>query len=273
MSVRQPIRVVIRNRPRSGNTPDVIELGSDGRTVGVRQLSHSPTGGAKTDRVSYKCDAVMANASQERVFDEVGLPLCETVLQGYNATALCYGQTSAGKSFTMIGSGHDYHQRGLLPRAIARVFREVSNRLEYCFTVRLQCLEIYNESMYDLLATLPGAERRDLSISESGGSVEVKGLSAPEVATEEEALRLVFEAESNRAVSQHQLNTHSSRSHVTYILSLERRSRVDSSGEHVHAVRARPHPHYIMSPHAPHRASRASCFAPALNRWLALVLA
>jgi kinesin family protein 6/9 len=232
MSVRQPIRVVVRNRPSSGSTDNAIELGSDGQTVSVRQLSHTPTGGAKADRVSYKCDAVLANASQERVFEEVGLPLCETVLQGYNATALCYGQTSSGKSFTMIGNGHDYHHRGLLPRALARIFRDVSNRLEYSFTVGLQCLEIYNESMYDLLATLPGAERRDLSICEVGGSVEVKGLSAPQVTTEEEALRLVFEAEANRAVSQHQLNAHSSRSHVFYILSLERRSRVDSSGAH-----------------------------------------
>jgi len=169
--MRQPVRVVIRNRPVSGSIGEAVELGADGRTVSVLQASHSSSGAAK--RMSFKCDAVLANASQERVFEEAGRPLCETVLQGYNATALCYGQTGAGKSFTMVGDGQDYHQRGLLPRALARIFREVGSRPEYLYTIRLQCLEIYNESMYDLLATMPGAERTDLSITEIGGSVEV----------------------------------------------------------------------------------------------------
>jgi kinesin family protein 6/9 len=58
----------------------------------------------------------------------------------------------------------------------------------------------------------------------------VKGLSAPEVSSEEEVLRLLFEAEANRAVAQHSLNKRSSRSHVVYTLQLERSSRVDSTG-------------------------------------------
>ena len=226
MSARQHIRVVLRNRP-GGAGGSAFEIGDDGQSISLRQMS----GNSKTDRVSYRLDAVLADASQDRVFEEVGRPLCETLLQGYNATAMCYGQTGAGKSFTMIGDGHDYHQRGLLPRALSHIFREVESRPEFSYRIRFQCLEIYNENMYDLLSTLPGSERTDLSISERAGIVEVKGLSAPEIKSEEEGLRLLFEAEANRAVSQHQLNARSSRSHVLYMLTLERRSRVESSGE------------------------------------------
>ena len=50
------------------------------------------------------------------------------------------------------------------------------------------------------------------------------------VTSEEEALRLLFEAEANRAVAPHQLNAHSSRSHVLYFFEVSRRSRVGAGG-------------------------------------------
>ena len=214
---RHPVRVVIRDRPVSGGGSSV-ELGADGRTVRVISAQRS---------TSFSYDTVLDGASQERTFEEVGRPLCETVMQGVNATVLCYGQTGAGKSFTMVGNGQDYHTRGILPRALASIFRGVADRPEYEYTLRLQCLEIYNDSMYDLLSTLPGAQRSELSLSSSS---EVVGLTSPKVSSEQEAHKLVFEAEANRAVEQHKLNARSSRSHVLYMLLVERRSRVDSSG-------------------------------------------
>ena len=232
-AARETVRVVARSRPTEGSC-DSIALGQEGKTITVRQVTPTVSGQSKTENISFTCDTVLAGSSQERMFDEVGRPLCEAVLQGYNGTALCYGQTGAGKSFTMVSSGAtDYHQRGLLPRSIVRIFREVGNRPECEFTTRFSCLEIYNEAMHDLLASLPGTRpgpRAELTISEARGNVTVKGLSTIEVGSEEEALRLLFEAESNRAVAQHALNLHSSRSHVIYTLQVERRSRVDSTG-------------------------------------------
>lgn len=56
-----------------------------------------------------------AATKQDSVFDEVGRPLVEHVLQGYNACAFAYGQTGAGKTHSMFGSDAD--SRGLIPRA------------------------------------------------------------------------------------------------------------------------------------------------------------
>ena len=67
-------------------------------------------------------------------------------------------------------------------------------------------------------------------MSEAKGGPAVKGLLAPVVTSEEEALRLLFEAEANRAVAPHQLNAHSSRSHVLYFFEVSRRSRVGAGG-------------------------------------------
>lgn len=47
--------------------------------------------------------------------------LLSTVLDGCNATVLAYGQTGAGKTYTMTGGKADYKQRGLIPRSIHKV--------------------------------------------------------------------------------------------------------------------------------------------------------
>ena len=47
--------------------------------------------------------------------------LVSTVLDGCNATILAYGQTGAGKTYTMTGGKADYQQRGLIPRSIHKV--------------------------------------------------------------------------------------------------------------------------------------------------------
>ena len=44
------------------------------------------------------------------------------VLSGYSGTIMAYGQTGAGKSFTMMGSTMDYKYRGIMPRAVSLLF-------------------------------------------------------------------------------------------------------------------------------------------------------
>ena len=115
-------------------------------------------------------------------------------------------------------------------RAIGYAFDHASKSPQFEYIFRFSCLEIYNDQMYDLLSTVSalsdGAGRQELTLSELRGKVEVKGLLRPEVESEEQALRLLFEAEANRAVAHHQLNVLSSRSHVLYMMNIERRSKV-----------------------------------------------
>ena len=74
-------------------------------------------------------------------------------MEGYNGTIFAYGQTGAGKTFTMMGLDiFDEELQGIVPRAVAAIFEKVN----YCelsteFTLRCSMLEIYKESLKDLL--------------------------------------------------------------------------------------------------------------------------
>jgi Kinesin-like protein len=43
-------------------------------------------------------------ASQEQVFNDLGMDVVDAAFEGYNACVFAYGQTGSGKTFTMMGS-------------------------------------------------------------------------------------------------------------------------------------------------------------------------
>lgn len=49
---------------------------------------------------------------------------------------MCYGQTGAGKTFTMTGATENYKQRGLIPRGLSQIYKEIEDRPEQSVTVR-----------------------------------------------------------------------------------------------------------------------------------------
>lgn len=222
------VQVFVRVRPCE-HPSEAFRVEPGGKAVQMRQeIKDASNKTTQVEYVSFEVNQALEVASQDRTFEVVGRPVVDQALDGYNGTILCYGQTGAGKSFTMVGSREDYNQRGLAARAIAYAFRESANRPEFEYKIRFSCLEIYNDEMHDLLSTLPSeaSTRQSLMLSENRGRVEVKGLAAPEVENEQAALALLFTAEANRVVAHHQLNTVSSRSHVLYMLQIERRSHV-----------------------------------------------
>ncbi len=194
---------------------------------------------------NFRFDHVMHNAEQQAVYDLCAKDIVDGVLEGYNGTVLAYGQTGAGKSFTMIGGTQNYKYRGICPRASAHIFGAVASRAaERDTVVRMSYLEIYQEQFYDLLvdsktdasggSSSGGSNGRlvDLAVrdDETTGQVQVKGLSVHTVATEESALKLLFTGEQNRARAVHAANNSSSRSHCILSIVVETRSRVESNG-------------------------------------------
>jgi len=122
-----------------------------------------------------------------------------------------------------------------MPRVIEHLFTEIHNRPETAYTVKVSYLEIYNESLSDLLAENPDADN-DLQILEDNkGSIMVRGLFTPVANNEEEALSLMFQGETNRSIEEHQLNKNSTRSHCIFTVHLESRSRVESSGQTIYS--------------------------------------
>ncbi|XP_041878225.1 kinesin-like protein KIF9 isoform X1 [Corvus kubaryi] len=228
---RAPKRVqaFVRVKPTAHFAQDMIKLGSDNKSINI-YIRRSPRGGAVNNSHtdwSFKLDGLLHNTSQKMVYETVAKDLVAKALQGYNGTIMCYGQTGAGKTYTMTGVTSDYRRRGIIPRAIHQIFKAAAEFLNVMVTVRISYLEIYNEALFDLLA--PGLARgcRDtqLVVRDGPQGVYVKGLSIHPVSHEEEALHLLFEGETNRVIGEHTLNKNSSRSHCIFTLYIECRSR------------------------------------------------
>jgi len=232
------VQVVIRTRPTASFAGENISVHDDRRSISVNHEADSDNAKAAW---TWKYDAVLHNASQETVYQETVSPVVQSVLQGYNGTILCYGQTGAGKTFTQIGSTATYAHRGIAPRAIGDVFQYIQGHPQFEATVGVSYVEIYNDSLVDLLGSLPSAkapsDKLEL-IDDPAGGTHVKGLRIERVKDEEAALNLLFTGESSRAIAKHQLNTKSTRGHAIFTVYLQIRSRVESSDK---IVRCRLH--------------------------------
>lgn len=218
------VRVCIRTRPTSKFAGHAIAVADDKSTISLSMpKADNPNA---TDSWSWKFDSVLHNASQETVYGEQVAPIVRSVLQGYNGAVMCYGQTGAGKTFTQLGSTDNYHNRGLVPRAIADIFAYVAEHPQFEATVHVSYLEIHNDTLVDLLGSLPSEEKRaeELSLYEDReGATHVKGLRKVPVGSEEEALGMLFEGQNNRAVANHTLNRNSTRGHSMFTMHVQAR--------------------------------------------------
>lgn len=202
------VRVYARIRPTAKFAHDMIELLPDGKSVNIRCKKDLRRGYINNQILdwSFHLDRVLHNASQSDVYQECAQDIVTKGLEGYNGTILAYGQTGAGKTFTMTGSTEKFQHRGIIPRAIQQIYREIHERPEYSISVRISYLEIYNERMFDLLCTLPGAIPTDPALmtvtEDDDGSTRVKGLTVHQANSEEEALNLLFEVRRGTLVNE-----------------------------------------------------------------------
>lgn len=226
----------VRTRPSVNFAQDLIEYLPDQKTINIhmKKDTRNVVNNQQSDW-AFKMDGVLHNVSQSHVYDMTAKNVVLRALDGYNGTVMCYGQTGAGKTYTMTGATENYKQRGIIPRALQQIFRETEERSEQAFTVWISFLEIYNETLFDLLSTLPDADSRDsqMTIVDDGNGVRVKGLSVHLTNNEEEALNLLFEGETNRIIASHALNKNSSRSHCILTVYIESRSRTLSNAKYV----------------------------------------
>jgi kinesin family protein 6/9 len=150
-------------------------------------------------------------------------------LKGYNNTVFCYGQTGSGKTFTMCGS-KAWKERGLIPRIIVDLFKQIKSSTDYIYDIYVSYLEIYNENAYDLLDN----EHSEIEIEnwkkivvyeDNNGSIVMKNLSLIKVENEQQALDLLMTGNFVRHVSSTPMNMASSRSHAIFTCFLEGRDK------------------------------------------------
>lgn len=230
---RSNVRVVVRARPTASFANEIFQFHEASDSIDMRLPKDDSAGPVNNQQESwhFKVDKVLVNATQEQVFERCAQDIVRSVMEGYNGTIMAYGQTGAGKTHTMTGGHVGFADRGIVPRAIALIYSEAAARPENVITIKLSYVEIYNELMFDLLTDTGVSEQSgDLTIIEdSRGHVTVRGLSSPIAGTEEEALHIFFQGDTNRHVAEHALNKGSTRSHVVFTIHVESRSRVESS--------------------------------------------
>uniref|UniRef100_A0A452TAZ5 Kinesin-like protein n=1 Tax=Ursus maritimus TaxID=29073 RepID=A0A452TAZ5_URSMA len=237
MGTRKKVHAFVRVKPTDDFAHDMIKYGDDNKSIDIhlkKDLQRGVVNNKQTDW-SFKLDGVLHNASQDLVYETVAKDVVAQALDGYNGTIMCYGQTGAGKTYTMTGATENYKHRGILPRALQQVFRMIEERPTHAITVRVSYLEIYNESLFDLLSTLPyvGPSVTPMTIVENPQGVFIKGLSVHLTSQEEDAFSLLFEGETNRIIASHTMNKNSSRSHCIFTIYVEAHSRTLSDEKYI----------------------------------------
>ncbi|XP_066207994.1 kinesin-like protein KIF9 isoform X1 [Saccopteryx leptura] len=237
MSTRKKVHAFVRVKPTDDFAHEMIRYGDDNKTIDIHLKKDTRRGVVNNQQTdwSFKLDGVLHNASQDLVYETVAKDVVSQALSGYNGTIMCYGQTGAGKTYTMTGATGSYKHRGILPRALQQVFRMIEERPTHTITVRVSYLEIYNESLFDLLSTLPyiGPSVTPVTIVENPHGVSIKGLSVHLTNQEEDAFSLLFEGETNRIIASHTMNKNSSRSHCIFTIYVEAHSRTLSDEKYI----------------------------------------
>lgn len=158
-------------------------------------------------------------------------------LEGFDTTIFAYGQTGAGKTFSMLGSsGEEENFSGVIFQAMSDVFNRVAGRGEdEQFVVSCSYLEIYNEEIFDLLAK-PGAVGEKLQLFEEPGlgRFRVRGQTKIRVESLEEVRKILKYGENNRRYAETYFNFKSSRSHTIFAANVQL---VRQSGEEATHIR------------------------------------
>ncbi|XP_050014387.1 centromere-associated protein E [Alexandromys fortis] len=220
MAEEAAVAVCVRVRPLNSREE---ELGEDAH---VYWKTESNTIYQSDGGKSFNFDRVFhSNESTKNVYEEIAVPIINSAIQGYNGTIFAYGQTASGKTHTMMGSEDCV---GVIPRAIHDIFQRIKKFPEREFLLRVSYMEIYNETITDLLCS--AQKMKPLIIREDiNRNVYVADLTEEVVYTAEMALKWITTGEKNRHYGVTKMNQRSSRSHTIFRMILESREKGESS--------------------------------------------
>ena len=180
----------------------------------------------KAEKKYFTFDYIASeDSSQQEIFEQIGKPISNSCLSGYNGTIFAYGQTGAGKTFTILGSSSELSlsdsSRGLLPRCFEYIFSSISEEsllTNTKFLIKCTYLEIYQEQIIDLLDPNP----HNLQLREDiRHGVYVEGLIEETVNNLSDTLSILKLGTQNRHVGCTSMNKESSRSHSVFTLIVE----------------------------------------------------
>ncbi|EWC46639.1 hypothetical protein DRE_04126 [Drechslerella stenobrocha 248] len=258
--LRTAVRVAVRIRPPLQPTdPGYDLIPQRFQRAMVQTISDTTVAiDSPQGKKVFVFDRIFApDVQQEGVWDYLQDSISAFV-QGYNVSILAYGQSGAGKSYTM-GTSDPNEQTtpdvsGVIPRAAVALFEKLSpvtaNRTsgartastrystplptmqrqsvaqEKSWSMKATYVEIYNEQLRDLLLpenTMPG-DRRQVNIREdTKGRILLTGLQEMPIESVDDLLAALRFGSSIRQTDATAINAKSSRSHAVFSINLVQR--------------------------------------------------
>ncbi|KAM9829603.1 kinesin-like protein KIF1B isoform 9-T10 [Syngnathus typhle] len=178
-------------------------------------------------------------AAQNQVYNDIGKEMLQHAFEGYNVCIFAYGQTGAGKSYTMMGKQEE-GQEGIIPMLCEDLFEKINednNKEELSYSVEVSYMEIYCERVRDLLNPKNKGNLRVREHPLLGPYVE--DLSKLAVTSYTDIADLMDAGNKARTVAATNMNETSSRSHAVFTIVFTQRkhdSETDLSTEKVSKI-------------------------------------
>ncbi|XP_073332274.1 kinesin-like protein KIF1A isoform X2 [Pagrus major] len=155
-------------------------------------------------------------ASQMRVYKDIGEEMLLHAFEGYNVCIFAYGQTGAGKSYTMMGKQDVKDQQGIIPLLCEDLFTKINDNVDNskAYSVEVSYMEIYCERVRDLLNPKNKGNLRVREHPLMGPYVE--DLSKLAVTSYNDIQDLMDSGNKARTVAATNMNETSSRSHAVF---------------------------------------------------------
>ncbi|CAD5214983.1 unnamed protein product [Bursaphelenchus xylophilus] len=182
------------------------------------------------EKKSYTFDHTFRPQCQQvQIFEKVGKAILNGVLEGFNGTIFAYGQTGSGKTYTMNGPDiQDPIKKGLIPRCLEYLFdnleqKKRTNSDTFSYEVTCSFVELYNETIYDLLDSTNQPKIR-MNLNKV---VALEGACTYIVSDVNQVIHLIRKGCHNRHVAETKMNRESSRSHSIFIISVQMKKEED----------------------------------------------
>eukprot|EP00062_Callorhinchus_milii_P000354 gi/632934271/ref/XP_007905678.1/ PREDICTED: kinesin-like protein KIF1A isoform X3 [Callorhinchus milii] len=187
---------------------------------------------------SHTTPADINYASQQQVYRDIGEEMLQHAFEGYNVCIFAYGQTGAGKSYTMMGK-QEKEQQGIIPQLCEDLFARINDRsnANLSFSVEVSYMEIYCERVRDLLNPKTKGNLRVREHPILGPYVE--DLSKLAVTSFNDISDLMDSGNKARTVAATNMNETSSRSHAVFNIIFTQKtddSNADTSTEKVSKI-------------------------------------
>ncbi|KAI9998934.1 hypothetical protein PInf_003598 [Phytophthora infestans] len=251
---RETVRVTVRFRPllpKEKSSRSAWTVHAETGTVEAASVS----GQNARRRGVYAFDEVYdAQHSTRAIYDGLARSIARSALDGIHGSIFAYGQTSSGKTYTMQGTGlrnrrltlvqeknveteedrRPEDSDGLVQLAVKDLFDEMARRSDVEYLVRVSYLEVYNETVKDLLvagSTTATGKRRDstVHIREHPVTGVFTDNSERVVTDARGVLQALRDGEKQRAVGVTRMNERSSRSHSIFRVVIESKTRLEAS--------------------------------------------